>query len=160
MKKQIANIFKNSKIVFIGVGNILRKDDGVGPYVASGAMRAAPCVNKNYNFIDAGEAPENYIGSIAAYKPDAAVIIYALHFKAAPGAMEIINADKARKTTFSTHGMPLELFAQRLKEAANAKIFLLGIQPASLNLSEGLTRPVKIAADRLIKLICEEMKNA
>jgi hydrogenase 3 maturation protease len=152
VKKQIKLIFKKARPIFVGVGNVMRSDDGVGPYIASRVS--------NGFFIDAGETPENYIGSIAKHKPDIVVIIDALDFKAKPGEIIITLADKVKKTTFSTHGMSLELFTCQIRQLTNAEVLILGIQPSLLKLNEGLSKHVKAVADRLIRLLCEEIKNA
>ena len=54
----LARILKG-KVVIVGVGNVLRGDDGLGPLFVEGLKSkvAAPCIN-------AGNAFENYLGVI------------------------------------------------------------------------------------------------
>ena len=61
-KTTLADILKG-KIVIVGIGNILKGDDGLGPILSERleTVLDIPCIN-------AGSALENYIGRLFAFK--------------------------------------------------------------------------------------------
>jgi thiamine biosynthesis lipoprotein len=143
------------RFVFVGVGNNMCSDDGVGPYVVSilKEKQKSKEPDGRFTFIDVGQMPENYIGAVAALKPDTVVIIDALDFKDTPGAVQIVDAANIRGACISTHGMPLDLFAGQIMRLTAAKVFVVGIQPQSVALAGGLTKSVKAKADELVDAI-------
>lgn len=162
IKKTIERIVKSGRVAFVGVGNIMRADDGVGPYIVSkirdeGRVRSeAEPPRRGWKrddgrlyFIDAGQMPENYIGRIAKFKPHTVVIIDALDFKSEPGQIKVAAADRVNNAVFSTHGMPLNLFTEQIRQLTGADVLLFGIQPKSTALCEGLTEAVKSQADKM-----------
>jgi len=161
VKPQIKSLLKNKRVVLIGVGNTIRGDDGVGPYVASSIISAmAKNPHRGITVIDAGQAPENYIGEIIKLNPEIVLIVDALDFEAEPGHIEIFEAGSVKETVFSTHGMSLSLFSHQIHESTGARILLLGVKPYSVQIKDGLTDAVKNRADELIRLLSKEIKNA
>ena len=160
----VCQIIKSGIVVFAGTGNDIRGDDGVGRYVISAVKRRflADDFKNRFYFIDAGQMPENYIGKIISIGPDAVVIVDSLHFGGESAELKILKTDKLKEDVFSTHGMSLKIFENQLKQASgDMEIFILGIQPLSMILGEGLTDLIKSKADKLIDFLCEEMiKNA
>jgi len=148
-----SNPFKsiiNGKTVFLGIGNILRGDDGFGPILVEklkGRINAV-CIN-------AENTPENYIGKIVKENPDTIIIIDAVHINLEPGQFEIINPLHLLNTGFSTHDISLVKLIKYLKLEINSKIYLLGIQPGSLRLGDGLSENVKNALRLLESMIIE-----
>jgi Ni,Fe-hydrogenase maturation factor len=49
--------------------------------------------------------------------------------------------------------MSLRLFCEHIKQVTGAEVLLIGIQPQSVKLGEGLSNAVKQAADELIAVI-------
>ena len=153
IKNKIRQILKSGEVVFVGIGNTIRGDDGVGPYVISKFVQRTV----SYEFIDAGEMPENYIGKITKLKPKTVIIIDALDFDGKPGQIKILTPDKIQDITFSTHGMSLGLFTERIKQLSGAEVLFIGIKPYYVGLKEGLTDIIKAEADALIKMIGESI---
>jgi hydrogenase 3 maturation protease len=126
---------KNS--VFIGVGNPMKGDDGIGPYIAERIPGA----------ITAGTAPENFIGKIKGQNPDAVSVFDALDFDGKPGQIRVLEAKETKGLLLSTHSLPLSLFAEML---APSRVILVGIQPKSLGFGEEMSDEVKGAAKKLL----------
>ena len=137
--------------LIITVGNPLRSDDGVGPYIAKNCLRLKP----GLVLLDAGDKPENIIDEAVRQLPKKAVIIDAAIFGGQVGEARLIANDQIPQTTLSTHTFPLPVIAKMVEEDTKAKVLFIGIQPAKIDLGEGLTEPVKKTADEIIKLITE-----
>jgi hydrogenase maturation protease len=71
---------KSKKILFAGVGNLLRQDDGIGVHIA-----ANMCPGERIGSLSVEMSIENYIGKINRMAPDILVIVDACDFKMEPG---------------------------------------------------------------------------
>ena len=138
------------KTVFVGVGNTLRGDDGLGPFMVELLKErgVSSCIN-------AGEVPENYFGNIVRENPDTVVIIDAVQLFYEPGAYRVLSEEEILETGFSTHTLSPVLFMRRLREVIDGDIFLLGIQPLHIEFGEGLSHEVEQSLHELVRMIVE-----
>ncbi|MEM3555426.1 MAG: hydrogenase 3 maturation endopeptidase HyCI [Candidatus Micrarchaeia archaeon] len=127
------------RVVFIGVGNELRGDDGVGVYIARKLRKK--------NVINAGVAPENFIGKIKRMQPERIVIFDALDFGGKPGEVRVVDARKTEGIKISTHSLPLSFFCKLFD---GVEVYLVGIQPKEREFGASLSKEVVRSADRLI----------
>ena len=149
MKNSIAKILCG-KIVIVGIGNILRGDDGLGPLLIQrleGRIKAV-C-------IDAGTAPESYTGKILKENPDTILLIDAVHLDSAPGEYAVLNKNEILQSGLSTHDMSPKLFIEYLEEQSAAKIYMLGVQPKNLAFGDEISDNVRRSLDEIEKLIVE-----
>jgi hydrogenase 3 maturation protease len=105
--------------------------------------------------IDAGTAPENYLGKIAALKPDTILIVDAVHMDRHPGHHEILARHELIEVGFTTHDMPPTLLVEYLEQETGAGVYLLGVQPKSVAFGESISPPVREALDKLAATINE-----
>ncbi|MDD4879290.1 MAG: hydrogenase maturation peptidase HycI [Candidatus Omnitrophica bacterium] len=141
--------------VIICVGNTLRSDDGVGPYIASYLKNTGKLA-----VLDAGYNPENFIEKAAGLRPGRIVIIDAADFGGEPGETRIISERDIPETSLSTHAIPLKVVYHILKEDTGSEIRFIGIQPKEVSHGECLSPEVKAAADNLISKIKKEFSGA
>ena len=135
----------------VGVGNPLRRDDGVGPWVAAAVRKAAP--GPGLSVFDVQDVPENFVHPIARSACRNVVFIDAVAAAGAPGTLVFGPlAEFAEAESFTTHKLALS-FSGKFLEAAGKKVYLLGIVPADLEFGEGLTAEVERAAASLRDLI-------
>jgi hydrogenase 3 maturation protease len=146
VKTKIENILKtdHSKILFAGVGNVLRSDDGVGVYIVSGLEN-----RNNVSKLLVEVSIENYINKINSISPDILVIADCLDFNRESGYADIIPVELTNEFNISSHNITLK----RVSEFLKMKVFVLGIQPASLCVGENMTPVVKESADKIIEII-------
>ena len=114
MHNSLSHIFKGTTVV-VGVGNILRGDDAFGPVMIerlSGQIRSI-CV-------DAGTAPENYLGKIAKEKPDAILILDAAHLDLSPGEYDVLRKEDIVRSGFTTHDLSPVMFIEYLEKETDA----------------------------------------
>lgn len=149
MENKLRNLLIG-KVVIVGLGHPLRGDDALGPYLVK-------CLEGHIDAlcIDAGSAPENYLGKIIKASPDVVLFIDAVDFDQAPGFYRILEKEEILKTGFTTHDLSPRMLMEYLSAGTKAKIYLLGIQPQDLQLGQELSLPVQKAASQLERLIKE-----
>ncbi|HIE44006.1 MAG TPA: hydrogenase maturation peptidase HycI [Candidatus Omnitrophica bacterium] len=142
------------KVVIVGIGNVLRGDDGFGPalierltpVLCGGAEKDAVCIN-------AGSAPENYTGKIAKLNPDTVLIVDAVHMGVKPGEYKVLKKSDIVKGGFTTHDISPRMFIEYLEKETSADIYMLGVQPKSLSFGEKLSGNVKKTLQEVSDLI-------
>jgi hydrogenase 3 maturation protease len=141
----------NSKILFVGIGNVLKRDDGVGVFISN---HINPSQNRQTLTVEA--SIENYIGKINSLAPDILVLIDCVHFNRKPGYFELLEIDKIQDFTTNTHNISLK----KIKELFRVPIILvLGIQPLSVNFGEEMSSEALHAANQIIDIINQTLKT-
>jgi len=146
-KFKMHNILKSiikGKVVFLGMGNVLRGDDGTGPFFIDqikGKVRAV-CIN--------GETtPENYLGKVIKENPDTIILVDAIQMNLKPGNYRILNKEEIENSGFSTHTISPFLLIDFLEKQTEASIYLLGFQPKNTELGECISMEVKETIEKL-----------
>ena len=135
---------KDRKILFVGIGNLLRQDDGIGVYISTHLRESG-----NIKVITAEVSIENYIGKINSTDHDTLVLIDCVDMKKEPGTFELIHPDRVHDMTFNTHNISLK----RLSEFFRNEILILAIQPEKIGFGENLSYIVRDAGNRIIELV-------
>ncbi len=143
MKSILREIFK-AKAVIVGIGNSLRGDDGFGPALIKRLQGRIPAV-----CIDAGSAPENYIGKIAREKPQAILIVDALHLGLTPGKYMILKKEDIIKSGLSTHDISPHMLIDYLEKQTNAHIYVLGVQPKDISFGAEMSEEMNRALEEI-----------
>lgn len=134
---------KNNNTVIVGIGNTIKGDDGIGPYIAA----------KIKGSINTGTVPENYIQKIINQHPDKIIIIDAVDFGGKPGEVKRFKEIDSANISISTHNMPPELFLSLIRQQTGADITIIAIQPKQLKLGAPLSEEVKKSADKVIAML-------
>ncbi|MFH1371382.1 MAG: hydrogenase 3 maturation endopeptidase HyCI [Planctomycetota bacterium] len=138
-----------AETVIVGIGNVLKGDDGAGPRLCSilkGKITA--------KVIDAGTTPENYIGKIVRMSPKKLLIIDAIDFGASPGTRKIFRTRDIQQFTLSTHCLSPHMFVQAITSEIDTEVFFVGIQPADVQMGRDLSKKVADA----VAALANEMK--
>ena len=147
LTRYLTRIFQG-KVAIVGVGNMLRGDDGFGPALIEriqGTVQAT-C-------IDAGPAPENYLGVIVRAKPDTILFIDAANIDMQPGAYAILKKEDIAGLGLTTHDIPLGMLMDYLEKESRAQICILAVQPAQVAFGSVMSGCVVKALDQLSALI-------
>lgn len=137
------------KVSIVGIGNRLRGDDGAGPEIIKRLNKPLPSLF----LFDVGETPENYLGKIVKQKPDTIVLIDAVDFGSSPGTIKIIEKDDIKDESLSTHNASLNLVAKYLQKETSADVFLLGIQPETIEFGREISQPVKESLEKIVRML-------
>jgi hydrogenase 3 maturation protease len=137
------------KVVVAGVGNPFRMDDFVGVKIVRNLKGK---VSNHVYLIEAETIPESYMQQIVAFKPTHILLVDAGIINKPAGTTQLADPTQLiRKTSISTHTLPLRVFCDYLTQTTAAKIALLIIQPADASFGEGLTPQIKQTAKTLAK---------
>jgi hydrogenase 3 maturation protease len=139
------------RVCIVGVGNRLKADDAAGPMVIDQIAHSidAAC-------IDAGVAPENILEKIVHSSPSTVLIVDALDFRSTPGDIRLFDIHRIKDhNAISTHAISLQMLGDYLDNRTTAAIFLIGIQPQSMELGKEPTEPVLDAIDRLSVILLQ-----
>ena len=137
-------ILKDNKTLFIGIGNVLKSDDGVGVYISNNIK-----TRKNTSSLTVEVSIENYIGKINKLNSDLLVLLDCMDFQQPPGYWDLIPVSGLTGHTTNTHNISLE----KISEFFNAQAYILGIQPRYITFGEHLSAEVKMAANSIIEQI-------
>ena len=135
---------RDRKILFVGIGNLLRQDDGIGVYISTRLKET-----NRVKVITAEVSIENYIGKINSIDHDTLVLIDCVDMNKNPGTCELIHPDRVHDMTFNTHNISLK----RLSEFFRNEVLILAIQPEKIGFGENLSYIVREAGNRIIELV-------
>jgi len=138
---------QDKNLLFVGLGNLLKNDDGVGVYISS---RIKP--EGNVRVLTAEVSIENYIGKINSLRPDILILIDCTDFRSSPGDWKLLPINAIEELTFNTHSISLK----RVSEFFRMPVYVLGIQPENIDFGENISYLVVNVADKIIKLINRE----
>ena len=131
-------------LLFVGIGNVLRKDDGAGVYISRNIRET-----EKISVLTVEVSIENYIGKINSLNPGLLILTDCMEFNQPPGTCRLIPLDKIVDQTFNTHNISLN----RLGDFFRMPVYVLGIQPQSIEFGEHLSDSVKKSADRIVQAI-------
>lgn len=141
------------KLIILGVGNELKCDDGVGPYIIKKLKDEDIEDNERLLFIDAQTVPENFTGKIRKENPSHVIIVDACLMDGEPGDIKIVDKDDFANIGISTHSMSLSFFVRYLEQGTDFKIIFVGIEPESMDYDDKPTANVENAANDFIKIL-------
>jgi len=142
LKKLLSQTDKN--ILFVGIGNLLKQDDGAGVYISRKIKK-----RKNIDALTVEASIENYIGKINSLKPDILILIDCININEPPGTSVLLPVEKIMDITFNTHNISLK----NISEFFDAEVFILGIQPVSIGFGENISYLVRSVSNEIINLI-------
>ena len=135
---------EDMQILFAGIGNLLKTDDGVGVYISKRIKNKGRVTSLSVEV-----SIENYIGKINSLNPDILVLIDCADFKSAAGTFRLLSLSQIQDLTFNTHNISLK----RLSEFFRMPVYVLAIQPEKVDFGENLSYLIKNVADRIINQI-------
>ena len=152
-ESQLESFLSNSeKLIVLGVGNDLKCDDGVGPFIIK-RLKEEDIEDENLIFINAETVPENFTGKLRKENPTHIIIVDACLMNGNPGDMQIVDKDDFSNIGISTHSMSLSYFVKYLEKDNDFKIIFVGIESESLDYGENLTENVEKTAFDFINIL-------
>ncbi len=130
----------NNKIVFVGLGNPARGDDGAGIIFVNELERTD--LFKRASYIQAFTTPENYLGKISALHPEIVIFIDAVKMEGAPGSIASIESDQIDSKGFSTHSYSIKLIEKYLTAEGVSAFKYIGIIPKNMDVSQNISAEV------------------
>lgn len=140
---QLENLkIKGKKILVLGAGNEMKGDDRLGKYVIDRL--------NTENKIFCGEMPENFINKIKSLNPEVLLIVDAVDFQGKAGEVIFTPASNVDGSTLTTHSISFSLMVKML---SGIDIYLIGVQPKSLEFGDNMSLEVKKGADEIVGIL-------
>jgi len=125
------------RVVIAGIGNPFRRDDFVGVEIVRKLQNR---VSQSVYLIEGETVPESFIAPITKFKPTHILVIDAGLLNLKSGSSKLVDPTQLmRKSSISTHTLPLRIFCDYLTETTGAKVSLLVVQPEDTRFGDGLT---------------------
>jgi hydrogenase maturation protease len=156
-KSKLKTTTQNSKITIIGVGNLLRKDEGIGIHVikALQEMELSPDVS----LVDGGTSPD-----LIAYTGagDRMIIVDAAKAGGEPGAIYRFkpeDLDDEKRTLASAHEMGIieNLKLMELTGNEPSEVIIIGIEPEDTGWGTELSPELKKRLKTIVKIVLREI---
>jgi len=142
---EFLNPLRDSNTIILGIGNVLKGDDALGPLVCERLKKE----RIKAEVIDAATVPENYIQTIIKKAPENLIIIDAIDFGAEPGTIKIFDTEQLNSIVISTHTLSPRMFVEMIRKSINLNVLFIGIQPAQTQLGSQLSPQIENAIDDL-----------
>lgn len=147
----------SKNIAIMGVGSVLRSDDGVGMFVVE--LLSKKVIHDDILLLAGSTAPENFTGVIKEFNPDLLIVIDAAQMGLPVGEIKIIDPAEIEGMTFSTHMLPLNIMFQYLNLEISCEIVCIGIQPDNTDQGFEICQQVQDSAQVLAKNLCDWLKR-
>jgi len=150
-----------AKVIVLGMGNLLLKDEGIGVHIAHTLQELPPPGDTEVEVIDGATSPDM---PLSFKEADKLIVIDAVQAGGEPGAIyrfhpEDVKADN--KTLTSLHQISLlenlwlmERFGQKLKN-----VVIIGIEPEDMNWGLELSPKLQGRIPQIIQLVLEEISS-
>jgi hydrogenase maturation protease len=141
----------------IGLGNILRGDDGVGPFIIEKLHKSY--MSLPIQLCDVGSDAFMILDHLLGEDP--VVIIDCAKMGKNPGTVQKIVANDTDllplNVGMSLHGFSLaEIWQIARSMGAGGELAIIGVEPERINFNSGLSEVVKKSIPIIIKIIAEE----
>lgn len=142
----------SKKYILMGIGNILRGDDGIGSIIAQKFK------DHDWLSLDCGVAPENFTSIIKKNRPNLLVLIDVVEMGLEPGQYRIIPPEKIDIMHLTTHSISLAFLISYLKNFAREIVFI-GIQPKLIDYSTSISPEILKNADKIVRILKDKKLN-
>jgi hydrogenase 3 maturation protease len=138
------------RVLILGIGNSLKADDGVGPYICSKISSKVSVM-----VINAGVALENFTGLMTRYDPEVMLFLDVIDTGDEPGTLCLIPLEETQSFALSTHSLSPHLVVNNVSQDSRRCGYIVGIQPKNLTLGEPISDEVAHQADKLADELIE-----
>ncbi len=148
-----------SKVVVLGIGNVLLSDEGVGVHAVK-ALAQQYDLADDVHVVDGGTTGMELVPELD--EVEHLIVIDALRIGQPPASIVRLEGDQVPaffKTKLSPHQVGLSdvLAALAFKGSAPSHVVLIGVQPVTLSLGFELSHAVKARLDEVVSLVVSEL---
>lgn len=143
-------------IVFVGIGNPLRGDDGIGVMIAAKLREVLR--HERVKILVVEERVDLLPKELRSLKPAMLMFFDAADFGGKPGEIRLMSLRESAGKAISTHEIPLELMVK--VSGVSSPTYLLGVQVRSLEFGEGMSSPVKASGEKIVRVLQEILSRS
>jgi hydrogenase 3 maturation protease len=137
------------RLAILGVGNELRTDDGLGPFIINNISLKDPTLLIE----NVGSVPEAFARPLSEFGAERIIMVDAADMQKPPGHVELVTKDRIAGVALSTHSMPLSFLMMYLEQETGGRTILLGVQPYNIQFGEGMTPKIQDVAEKIIRTL-------
>jgi hydrogenase maturation protease len=151
------------KAGIIGVGNPLRRDDGIGIVLLEKLIEKKSDLPQYIEYIDGGTGGMNLLHILAPF--DVALIIDAVNLNRCPGESKLFKSEdvcsKKSSINISTHESDVLKIINLSKELGEIpdELFIFGVQPKDTSQGDGLSSELQRSVESLTLSLQNEIAN-
>jgi hydrogenase maturation protease len=151
------------KAGIIGVGNPLRRDDGIGIILLEKLIEKKDDLPQDIEYIDGGTGGVNLLHILALF--DVALIIDAVNLNGKPGESKLFKSEdvcsKKSSINISTHESDVLKIINLSKELGEIpdELFIFGVQPKDTSQGDGLSSELQQSVESLTLSLQNEIAN-
>jgi hydrogenase maturation protease len=143
-QNKLEKIIQTKTILFVGIGNALKSDDGIGIYICNNIKQT-----NNIKTLIVESGIEKFVGKINSLNPEILILVDCTDFNKEPGFVDILSIEQIQDFTVNTHTISVK----RISEFFDMKTYLLGVQPENVKFGEEFSKSVLNSANELITKI-------
>ena len=150
------------KILVLGIGNLLLRDEGVGIHVVN-ELNSRYLFSENVTLVDGGTLGSRLIGVMSDC--DALIVVDAVKNGGAPGSLYRLEGADLNLKTLTKNSLHEASFLETLLQCQmlgyQFTTVIIGVEPEDISpWSDALTSTVKNKVPGLIKMVLEEVTRA
>lgn len=153
LEKLLARTPEGGEIVFIGIGNPLRGDDGIGVWIAERLKSAIR--RDDVEVFPIGDRVDLLPRILREREPRLIIFFDAADFGGEAGEVKLMPASEASGKTVSTHDIPIELMLKI--SGVGAPAYVISVQAASIAFGEKLSQRVLKAGEKILEFLAEKL---
>ncbi|MFB6200412.1 MAG: hydrogenase maturation protease [Halorhabdus sp.] len=157
MTAETPSIGPDDRIAVVGIGSRLRGDDAAGLELTRRLETRSGGDTDRLLFVAGGVAPENQTGVVRRFEPDWIVLVDAVDFGGEPGSGKWVDPDDLGGESFSSHKSTPAMLRTFLARETGATVALYGVQPADIDVGDGLTPAVDGRLDGLADALADTL---
>ena len=149
------------KAGIIGLGNPLRRDDGIGIVLLEKLIEKKSDLPEGIEYIDGGTGGMNLLHILALF--DVALIIDAVNLNGKPGESKLFKSEdvcsKKSSINISTHESDVLKIINLSKELGEIpdELFIFGVQPKDTSQGDGLSSELQQSVESLTSNLQNEI---
>ncbi|TFG38041.1 MAG: hydrogenase maturation protease [Candidatus Aminicenantes bacterium] len=149
-------------IRILGIGNVLMRDDGLGPYAVE-ILRSRYAFPDHVELVDGGTPGLDFLPFISYAR--SVIVVDTVSSKGDPGTLkiyrdrEIIGSAPPPRMTPHQPGLRESLMATELTDASPDEMVLIGVVPETIEQGTTLSGPVQGAVDEVLNTVIEELQR-
>jgi hydrogenase maturation protease len=150
---------KTPRIVVIGVGNLLQRDEGIGIHTVKALQEMQ--LPDNVTIIDGGTSPDILACTRAG---DKLIIIDAARAGGQPGSIyrfqpEDLVAESGDMLSVHELGVPQNLRLMLLSEEEPSEVVIIGIEPKEIDWGTELSPELEMKIPEIVSVVLREIRS-
>jgi len=151
----LSKVEVSNKIAVIGIGNTLRRDDGIGIIILDSLLKFHK--REEVDYLNFGIASFDMLHRIQDY--DVVLLIDGMNASVRTGELKIFTLEDIKYTmgtlNTSTHELSLKnIFDLCRNFGLKTKIYVAGIQVGDTSYGESISEPLKKQLDKIVREVC------